>query len=985
MDGLEFLRMVWPLTGPYLLSMPITWWGKNDAGERVEKHGHKQFAFDTVEQAYEAALYACGTDGEDVYYALGSLKELKRNDKGNLEGPRKRGNIKELRSFWLDIDVKPDQPEIAYSTQREAFVALRDFVKQNDLPSPYVVSSGVGLHVYWPLTDGLDGDKWNHYADLFKQITVEAGLKADPSRTSDRASILRVPDTQNRKPGRAVTNVEVKVTGSVTPTEDMLKKLAFLASTKNLKAAPPRANAQINVNAAVAANNALANTFAPVAVNKVLKRCPHLQWQFDNPTAVPQPLWYAMIGVLRHCINGDKACHVMSQRDPARYDANAVDTKIAQLANGGYGPTTCTKFELEGSTHCKTCKWKGKVGSPITLATMAEEVAAPKMVALIRGQETEMELPEPRFPYKRVANDGDDIPQIVMQLTKKVDGETQDEDIVIYDYDIYPYAIVYDEAIHGFAAKIRHWLPMEGWQDITLPFGEIYDGRKFSSIFGNLGVMVSASDNMKYLEGYMRGYIAELQKKVAAQVIYSQLGWKDDGTFVLPGMVVAENSVGECVISTNVARACNDAVPPEGDLEVWKEVADAYNKPECVAHQFTMACGFASPLLALTNFKGAIVAATGEAGCGKSSASHLANSIMNHKRVGDITDRDTGNALYAKLGTTHNLLATYDESTKLNGDQLSNLAYAINQGQGKNRLDRNANFKENVGDWALLMLMTTNKNPQAILGAYSSDAYAEASRIFQYYVPPRTLTKEFADEVFDKLNYNFGLAGPIYMQAVMADKVKVRERIKHWVKTIDRLANVGSNERFWSIVPACVITGVEVARSVGLVKYDVRGLLEFSIRCINSMRVSVSENVATPLGLLAEYLNSNLRNTLILGSIPGGTQPVLRQAPTAELRIRIDDGLGRASIDRAHIRKFCVEKGTDPALLREELTKIGVLLDDNRKVVLGKGTTLKSVQTRCWEIDMTNSAMTGVADFVSNYAANANANVVPIAGKKAVP
>ena len=53
--------------------------------------------------------------------------------------------------------------------------------------------------------------------------------------------------------------------------------------------------------------------------------------------------------------------------------------------------------------------------------------------------------------------------------------------------------------------------------------------------------------------------------------------------------------------------------------------------------------------------------------------------------------------------------------------------------------------------------------------------------------------------------------------------------------------------------------------------------------------------------------------------------------------------------------------------------------------MLGKGTNLKSVQTRCWEIDMTNSAMTGVADFVSNYAANANANVVPIAGKKAVP
>lgn len=984
MDGLEFLSTVWPLTGPYLLSMPTTWWGTNENGERVEKHGHKQYAFNTVQEAYDAAIFACNDDGDDVFYALGALKELKYTPKGKLDGPRKVANIRELRAFWLDIDVKADDTK-AYLSQREAFLALRTFVKQHALPAPYVVSSGVGLHVYWPLTEGLDGDKWAHYAELFKRITEEAGLKADPSRTADRASILRVPDTQNRKPGRAVTPVEVKVTGTITPTEEMLKKIAFLASTKNLTAAPARVTAQVNVNAAVAANNALANTFAPVAVNKVLKRCPQLEWQFHHADEVPQPLWYAMIGVVRHCIDGEKACHVMSKRDAKRYDANAVDSKIAQLKNGGYGPTTCAKFEAEGSQHCKTCKWKGKVGSPITLATQAEEVPAPKMVALVRGEETEMELPEPRFPYKRVANDGEDIPKIVMQLTKKVDGEDQDEEIVVYDYDIYPYALIYDEAARGFAAKIRHWLPMEGWQDITMPFGEIYDGRKFSATFGNLGVMVSASDNMKYLEGYMRGYIAELQKKVAAQVVYSQLGWKNDGTFVLPGLVVAADSVGECILSTNVSRACSDAVPPEGDLEVWKEVADAYNKPECVAHQFTMACGFASPLLALTNFKGAIVAATGEAGCGKSSASHLANSIMNHKTSGDITARDTGNALYAKLGTIHNVLATYDESTKLDGEQLSNLAYAINQGQGKNRLDRNANFKENVGDWALLMLMTTNKNPQAILGAYSSDAYAEASRIFQYYVPPRTLTKEFADEVFYKLNNNFGLAGPIYMQAVMRDKEKVRARINHWVKTIDRLANVGSNERFWSIVPACVLTGVEVARSVGLVKYDIRGLLDFSIRSINAMRISVSENVATPLGLLAEYLNSNLRNTLILGSIPGGTQPVLRQAPTAELRIRIDDGLGRASIDRTHLRKFCVEKGVDPATLRDELQKLGVLLDDNHKVVLGKGTTLKSVQTRCWEIDMTNPAMTGVADFVSNYAVNANTNVVPIAGKKAVP
>jgi len=981
MDGLAFLNVVWPVSGPYLISIPVSWVVTSPAGEKIQKHGHKQFAFDTAEAAYAGAIHASEHDGEDVYFALGALKALVRDDRGRLIGPRKRANIRALRSFWLDIDVKPGVPT-AYDSQGAALMDLKRFVRGAGLPAPVVVSSGVGLHVYWPLTDEVSSDKWDHYAGLFKQIVDAAGVYADPTRTADRTSLLRVPGTMNYKPGRQETPVVVKFNGGVTDTDEFLKRIAFVAGTKNLSVVPPRTKSAINVSSAVALNSAAANTFSPTDPGKVVKRCPHLTWQFRNPTEVPQPLWYAAIGVLRHCVNGDAACHKLSARDPDRYDPGAVDAKIAQLEAGGYGPTTCAKFEAEGSEQCGGCQWRGKIGSPITAATMAEPAPAPKMTALVRGEAVELDLPAPPYPYKRVIDDGADHAKIVIELVEDREGGEHVTEEVVYDYDLYPHTLFFDEATGGYVAKVMHWLPQEGWRDMTLPFGDAYDGRKLSSMFGHIGVMVVGRKRMEYLEGYMRGYIAELQRRAAAQVIYSQLGWKDDGVFVTPGMVVGADSVAPCTVSQNVNHACNNWVQPRGDLETWKDIAAAYEPPECVSLQFTAATGFASILMALTNYRGAIVAAVGEKGCGKTTASWLANSVFNHKNMGDITDRDTGNALYAKLGALKNLLGTYDESTRLDGNTLSSLAYAINQGQGKNRLDRNAQFKENIGNWALMLLMTTNRSPQAILGAFSDDSSAEAARIFQYTVPPRTLTKAFADACFDRLNDNFGLAGPMFVQEVLRMKDVVKDRLKYWIKEIDKRANVSSGERFWSAVPACVLTAVEVCNSIGLLNYDVGGLADFSVRSILIMRTNVSENVGTPVGTLSDYFNTNLRNTLIVGAIPGGTGSVIRHPPTGELRIRVDDGLGRAFIDRTHIHRFCTERGVDFPALREELLASKVLVDNDRKVMLGKGTAIKTAQTRCWEVDLLHAELTGVAGFVKDAASGTN--VIPIPGARPV-
>jgi Domain of unknown function (DUF927) len=976
MDGNSFLNMIWPMTGPYLLAIPRQF--TNKEGKLISYHEHA--SFDTPEEAYAIALDASDS-GENVFFALGSVKELILNERGKLgKGNRTHSNIKELRAFWLDIDVKADNKD-AYPSQKEAFVALKGFVKAMALPAPYVVSSGAGLHVYWPLTEGLDGDKWFHYASILKQITKTHGLRADPSRTSDRSSILRVPDTMNRKPHRAELPVTVAVTGVITTTEDFLKKLAFIASNKGVAPAAPRKAGSITVDSSVAAaNEAAANTFTPPHPLKVIGRCDHLKWQFDNASEVAQSLWYDAIGVLRYCISGEKACHVFSSKDTARYDADAVDAKINQHQAGGYKPTTCAKFEEDGSEQCRTCRWRGKVRSPIALGSVAEEAVAPKMVALVQGEKVETELPPPPFPWRRVMNQSGTHARIVHDLVKEKDGNESTEEITIYDYDVYPYALVYDEAIKGYTASLKHWLPMEGWADMTINLCDVQDERKVKAALGHIGILPTTEENAKKLGSYMRAYIAELQKTVRASVLWSQLGYKGEDKFIAPGKVITAAEITDCEISSNVSLACNEYTGARGTLEEWIEVAKAYEKPECVSLQFSMLTAFAAPLMPLTNFSGAIVAAIGEKGCGKTSASWLGNAAFGHKKMADITDRDTGNALYAKLGTLCNLLITFDEATLLDGETLSSLAYAINQGHGKNRLDRNSQFKERL-NWGTLMLMTTNKSPHTVLGALKDDASAEAVRIFQYYVPPNTLTKEFADAIFDKLNYNYGHAGPIYMQEVLRTRQQVIDRIKFWIREVDRLANVTSGERFWSAVPAVVLAAVEITNRLGLTNYDVARLLNFAVTVITAMRVNVVEDTGTSIGTLADYFNTNLRNTLVVGPAAGGTLSGVKHPPSAELRIRVDDAIGRAFLDRVGIRNYCVAKGVDPGSLREELKVMGVLIDDNHKIVLGKGTTFKSAQTRCWEIDMNHHAMTGVAGFVT-MSQPTSAAVIPMAGRK---
>jgi hypothetical protein len=1009
-DTLEFLKLVWPDQGHYLILIPTQYVDRNT---QQLKQSYKHFAFATIDAAAEHAL-AIANDREtphNVFFALGTVKEdLTRTPKVQRDaaGKKVRGMHKSgfdntclIKSYWLDLDVDMTKASTghAYATREDAATGIRNFCAAMGLPRPYITSSGGGLHVYWPLTEAIDPDKWQHYANILKQLTESWGLRADPARTADRASILRPVGTHNWKTGAART-VHVVVQGVVNDTNQFLNKLAYLAETANLPpvqqhrhamqlggtpptvpgmqlgGTPPTVPGMQLAGAApvggidVAAMNDAAAAgagYEQADAREVVGKCSQLRWQATNQSLVPEPLWYAMIGCLRHAKDGVKAIHFMS-RQGATYSPANTDMKIQQHMDGGFGPTLCSKFEQHNPAGCQGCPYKGKIKTPLQTVRKLEQVAAPILhLQQATGASLQIALPPPPKPFKRVTNPLTGTARIAMTIGDAKTGD--EEDVVIYEYDVFPSRLIFDERESRYNVAISRWLPQDGWAEFEVPTGKLYDKKQLAMTFGDIGVMPDLG-MVEELVSYMIGYIRDLQKAAASSTIYAQLGWRHDmARFVMPDRVVTAAGAELITPSKNITNTLS-WMEPRGDLEEWKKIAAIYERPGMEAHQFGFGVGFASPLFVHTNFKGMVVSMVGERGAGKSSAAMLANSIWGHPEMGwaDL-QMDTIRAFYQKLGVLKNLPATYDEHTNLDGEVVSDLCYTVSKGQGRQRLKTNGEAQENYGNFQLMMLMTGNKSLNERLAMYKSDASAEAARVFEYFVPANTMTKAEADLYFGPdplIKQHFGLAGQVYAQAMIQSVDWTRDRIKHWVRTIDQMAKVSSGERFWSAGAACVLAGFELANQCGLTNVDIDRLLQFSVKTIVDMRISVVEHVRSPVAAISDYFNSNLRSSLVLGSDPTATSPaIMLHEPSDKLRIRYEKHNGKLYIDRADFRRFCGVANVDSAAIAKELSSLGVLKAKDLKITLGKGTTYSGMQTICWVIDMNHPSVKGAGELVS--------------------
>ena len=137
MTSQEFLAIVLPSSGYYCACEVST--------------SNKTHVFvETTDEVYNAAM-SFSHLGYESYYALASFKE---------QGKRTAANTSKMRSLFVDIDCGAGKD---YDNKQAAAAALDSFLHETELDtlgSPWVISSGGGLHVYWPFTEDLDIATW---------------------------------------------------------------------------------------------------------------------------------------------------------------------------------------------------------------------------------------------------------------------------------------------------------------------------------------------------------------------------------------------------------------------------------------------------------------------------------------------------------------------------------------------------------------------------------------------------------------------------------------------------------------------------------------------------------------------------------------------------------------------------------------------------------------------------------------------------------
>lgn len=854
MDTLAFLRAVLAEEGFYCI-----------VGLKKEPDRPVQKFFPTLDAAIEVAKQL-QTNGFDSYYALATF----------IEGTsRKVANANLLKAFWLDLDCGAGKK---YLTQPEAIQALRAFCKTTALPRPMLVNSGRGIHAYWPIEEGIPADTWLPVAQALKDLCVKHSLHADPACTADVARVLRVPNTLNFK-DEPPNPVEV-LNSAVITTPFKAFKEAVGTAPMVVKGYAPREMDE--------ATQLLLGSYVS-KFKRILDKtmagtgCQQLGHIAMNQTTIEEPLWRAGLSIADRCVDRDKAIHLISKKHP-----DYTPERTARKAALTKGPYTCETFGKLNPGGCEGCPNRDIIRSPITLGREVEEASDEDNIVQAKPADSPTApdqtytIPKYPAPYLRGKNGG---------VFKRVRGEDADIEIPIYHNDIYVVRRLVDPEL-GEAVLIRLHLPKDGVREFTVPLVAVTSKEEFRKHMAPKGVAMAKIDELMY---YIIDWVTHLQMNATADIARRQFGWTDEH---LTGFIVGDKEVRADRINLNPPSRSTAAMfsyfTARGTLDEWKATMEFFNKPGMELHQFGIGLSFGSPLMAFTAVNASMVHLWSPgSGLGKTAVLQAAASVWGNPDEIMTTENDTINTRMNRAEVYKNIILPMDELTNATGKELSDMLYMYTSGHQRNRMSRGSNVERFRGDaWQQIGLSTGNKSVMDIIAAFKAMPKGEAARVLDLEVTAANLpNKTVTDELSLRLKRVYGTAYIPYLQYVMQNVEEVR---KLWQSTqirLDKAIGFNAPDRFPSATASTCITGLIVAKRIGLINWEIAPLVRWLIPTMKTTKAAVDSLDIAPEAVLNNFLAENYNNILRIKSTDDGRH----RTQDTELLI-IPDGTPRISL-----------------------------------------------------------------------------------------
>jgi hypothetical protein len=837
----------------------------------TQSRRRKQKFFNSVEGLLQGAGNL-DAGGWDAYFALGRFET---------DGSREATNVASMGSLYLDVDCGPTKD---YPDQTEALRALRTFVKQTKLPKPIIVNSGRGLHVYWPLAASVPVAAWHPVALRLKAACVALGLRTDTTATSDAARVLRVPGTHNHKddPPKPVAILAggdeplplELIDGLLAPHAGKVAVPAKVGTMAGLFENAPMPVISAAVASAVSETmKALMGNFES-SFKKIARKtiagtgCAQIGQMLADPASVSEPLWRAGLSIAAHC-KEKSAIHWVSQGHP-EYDPKETEGKAALVK----GPYLCASFDNINPGICAGCPLWGKIKSPISIGKLVAEIApevASEPVKLRDDTPTAApkpgEIPLYPAPYFRLPSGG---------VGLKVKGEPGEEDDtrIVWHNDLYVVRRLTDPEM-GEIVEMRHHLPRDGVRNFVVPLYAVTSKEEFRKTLAMQGV-AAINKEVDTLMAYTQTWVKELQYTTVADNARRQFGWdKDFNGFVLGERLVTATGTEYNAPST-ATRSMMDYFEPKGTLDGWKEAMNFYHRPGFELHQFVVCAGFGSVLMKFLPINAALIHLwSKDSGFGKTTALQAALSPWGDPSRLLIGERDTYYSKMNRADLLHSVPVCMDEITNIRPTDASDMIYQITGGQQRNRLTAAGNVERYRGEpWNLLFISTGNTSLIDKVSMAKTMPKAEAQRVLEIEVSKLFTAaedKEVTDKFTRQLHEHHGHAGEIFVRYVMQNKDQVDILLTTMQRQIDRAANLGPENRFWSAVAAATISAAVICNHLGLLPYDVKGLRDYVLRKVLQVNQQASGAMTIDaLPVVTDYVYQNWGRILQIQSTATG-------------------------------------------------------------------------------------------------------------------
>lgn len=836
---------------------------------------------------------------KDVYFALAVFDPVVQT---LTKERRTAANARFVKSIFIDMD--------GYPTRKDAALALDEFLQSTGLDSfgtPHIVSSGGGLHCYWPLTEEADIETWKPIAENFKRLCAQENLRIDQTVTADAARVMRIPNTLNFKPKYGEPRpVKMLLQGSgpidmkrFGATVRALLKPEFAPVSNNFKATsvnlegtrPSKSNTKRSALTEALINNSVTRFETIWLKTENGRGCKQIAHYRDHAHEDGmEPLWRALLSWTKVCEDGYDYSLKLTELHP--YTLERMQKKLQDIK----GPYPCVKLDSENPGICPSCPHWGKItnalalGREIVAATTEKTYEVPLLPNapdieadtqyLEDGITSDLDeegveqnkrtrtavrgLPPKGFIFSEHGG-------VFVEIKEKdATGVEIKSQIPVIKHDLFVLDILRMEekehhahlmAIKNIGTADKPEERVTEYTPIILPAKTVVAKDELLKCLASHNVYADHGTAMdQYLYNYVRASIAEAASTRRAVDVPIQFGWQKDGSFVYNNRIFRPDGK-EIAVPMPGLENINRDTSSKGTIEGWRRQWNLLAEKDMLTMLFLCVDSFGSTLMRFSEYEGFVwhIGSTGS-GTGKSLTLSLKAGVWGHPiryRTGKGTSPV---ALQQRAGLLNSMPLLIDEITaksRADTEWVPSLIFDISEGKGKERMESGTN-KERLNNsiWALTATLTSNMHMTDVMtGARTHSSHGEMMRMLEWTPTKELVFNESERKILRGLRRNYGVAGEAWVRWIVKNQ-RVSQDI--WMKTHEHLRKAigfSDEERYWhaaitSTISAGILLGEKYS---GLLTLPIVGMTDAAGELVEKARAAHRGSVRTAEDILNAY------------------------------------------------------------------------------------------------------------------------------------